>query len=283
MENQIDYEIVKENDFSAFAAVIVPEGVQADPQTVDALNRYIARGGSCLFCGDSLIEDGRFLVDCGASYVGQPEFDCDYILSDRPFRQELPNAPMLCNLPGQRVQLTDGEELARILTPYFSRTCGHFCGHSNTPHNKAAETLPGIIKKGNVVYAAHPLASAYHEYGSLYQKRYFMLALEQVFAGGAFRISGLGSMGRATMIRQAEQNRYCLNMVYASPVKRGRAEVIEDILPVYDIRIQLNVPEKIRRAYLGVTGEELQITEADGLQTVTVPKLECHASVVLEY
>ena len=283
LENQIEYDLVHHNNFAPFETVIIPEGIVADDAMLQALNAYLANGGKVLFCGDALVKDGHFQIDCGAAYTGKPEFDCDYIFTDRPYRMELPNAPMLCNLPGQKVQITDGEEVASILVPYFSRTRAHFCGHKNTPYNKNAQTLPGIVKKGNVVYMAHPMASAYFEYGSLYQKRYLMLALEQLFAGGAFRISGLGSLGRATMIRQPEQNRYCLNMVYASPIRRGCADVIEDINPIYDIRIALDIPETVKRAYLPLTGEELPVTSENGLQALTVPKLECHTSVVLEY
>jgi hypothetical protein len=159
---------------------------------------------------------------------------------------------------------------------------GRFCGHKNTPNDKTTHA-PGIVKKGNVVYMAHPMATAYNTYGSLYQKRYFMLALEQLFTGGAFRVCGMGAMGRATMIRQKDQNRYCLNLLYAAPVKRGLAEVIEDIVPIYNIEVALEVPETITKAYLPLTGEELTVTVRDGKQFVTVPKLECHASVVLEY
>jgi hypothetical protein len=81
-----------------------------------------------------------------------------------------------------------------------------------------------------VVYLSHPLASAYHKIGSLYHREYFMNALRLVYSGGAFEVSGLGSQGRATMIRQADKSRYCLNMTYAVPVRRGAAEVIEQIL-----------------------------------------------------
>ena len=179
-------------------------------------------------------------------------------------------------------RLGDGEEIAWVQTPYFRRTVERFCGHKNTPNDKTTRA-PGIVKKGNVVYMAHPMATAYNTYGSLYQKRYFMLALEQLFTGGAFRVGGMGAMGRATMIHQKEQNRYCMNLLYAAPVKRGLAEVIEDIMPVYNIEIALNIPETVKRAYLPLRGEELAITRENGLQKLVLPKLECHESIVLEY
>ena len=281
LENQIDFDVVWD-DLQRFDLVIIPEGAAVEDAMADRLKAYAAKGGKVLFCADVLVKDGAFLLDCGARYLGAPAFDCDYICTELPFRQELPHSPMLCNLPGHRVSLTDGEEVAYVQTPWFSRTVGHFCGHKNTPNNKATHN-PGIVKKDNVAYMAHPMATAYHTYGSLYQKRYFMLALEQLFTGGAFRVEGMGAMGRATMIRQPAQRRYCLNLTYASPVKRGLAEVIEDIQPVYGIRVALDVPEQIQKAHLPLTGEVLPITREMGKQVLVLPKLACHASLVLEY
>jgi hypothetical protein len=158
-----------------------------------------------------------------------------------------------------------------------------FSGHKNTPHNKEGECLPAIIKKGNVVYMAHPMAKLYFKLGSIYQKRYLMMAINLLNPKKAFETTGLDSQGRVTMIHQKEQNRYCLNMTYASPIRRGLAEIIEDIPDIYNVKISLDVTEKIKSAYLGVTGEKLEITEENGKQVVTVPKFNCHASVVFEY
>lgn len=283
LESQNDFCVVSNNNISEFEAVIVPEEARYDGATVDALKAYVKNGGKLLICGNALIRDGRFLLDTGCEYVSTPQFDCDYIQTNVPNDLELPQAPMLCNFPAQSVRVTDGQILAEATLPYFSRTVGRFCGHKNTPYNKSADKLPAIVRKGNVVYMAHPMASAYDTFGSLYQKRYFLFALSQIFHGGAFTAEGLGSQGRATMIRQAEKNRYCINMTYASPVTRGKARIIEDILPVYNIRFRLDISEKIRKAHLPLHGIELSV-ESDGrYQYVTVPNLECHETLVLEY
>ena len=285
LENQIDYDIVYNNNFADFDTVIIPDTVVLGKNSLLSLKDYIKNGGKVLFMGDGLVKDGKFQIDCGAEYISVGEFDCDYISTDNETAEKfgLPKAPMLCNFKGHKIRLTDGDVLAEITVPYFSRTMAHYCGHKNTPHNPNAEKLPAIVKKGNVVYMAHPMGKIYKEYGSLYQKRYLIMALSALAPKTCFKIEGLGAEGRATMIKQEDKNRYCLNMTYASPVKRGKAEIIEDIPDVFGIKISLDVPKKIKRAYLGVTGEELNITEEDGKQTVTVPKLNCHASVAFEY
>lgn len=283
LENQIDYDIVFDNDFTPFDTVIFPDGIVLDDEAAAALNAYIENGGKVLFMGKSLIKDGKFQIDCGAEYIGSHGFECDYILTDREYKEPVPKAPMLCNSPCDKIKLTDGEVMAEVMLPYFNRTVEKFSGHKNTPHNKEGERLPAIVKKGNVIYMAHPMSTLYFDFGSIYQKRYVMMALDALNYKTAFKTIGLGSQGRATMLKQADKNRYCLNMTYAAPVRRGCAEIIEDILPVYNIKISLDINEKIKRAYLGVTGEELTVTEENGKQTVTVPQLNCHASVVFEY
>lgn len=278
-QNQIDYDVLPGERFEGYDTVIIGEGLVLSGEGVAALNAYIARGGKVLFFGDALVKDGAFQIDCGAKYLGKPEYDCDYLFTDLTYRMELPKAPMLCTFPAQRVENVDGAVLAGIIYPYFNRTGAHFCGHKNTPHDKNCPPVPGIVKKGNVIYCAHSLPTQYHKYGSLYHKRYFMLALEQIFTGGAFTVEGMGSVGMATMIHQPDQSRYCLNLIYASPVHRGNAHVIEDILPVYNIGITVNVPQNIKRAWVGTTGEELAVEN----NKLTLPKLTCHAPIVLEY
>ena len=278
-QNQIEYDVIPDTKFDGYDTVIVGEGFVLSVDGVKAMQAYIAQGGKVLFFGDALVKDGAFQIDCGAKYLGKPQYDCDYLMTDMDYRMELPKAPMLCTQPAQRTENVDGTVLAQVIMPYFSRTKGAFCGHKNTPHDKNSTPMPGIVQKGNVVYCAHSLPTQYHTYGSLYHKRYFVLALEQIFGGGAFTVEGLGSVGMATMLHQPEKSRYCLNLLYASPVHRGNAHVIEDIMPVYDIRIRLHVPQAVKRAWVGTTGEELPVEN----NFLVLPKLTCHAPIVLEY
>ena len=113
--------------------------------------------------------------------------------------------------------------------------------------------------------------------------RYFMTALKLVYGDSRFEVEGLGAQGRCTMIHQPDRSRYCINMAYASPVKRGKAEVIEDIMTLYDIHVELKISECVKKVYLGVTGEELAYTVDNGRVDFVVPQLHCHASIVVAY
>ena len=85
------------------------------------------------------------------------------------------------------------------------------------------------------------------------------------------------------MIEQADEHRYCLNFVYASPICRGKATIIEDILPLYHIGVTVKTEKKIQRVYLGVTGEKIKFEQQGDTVKFVLPELNCHASVVVEY
>ncbi len=283
LENQLDYRLVFDDNYQGFDTVIFPNGIRLTNEGVKKCNDFLQGGGKVLFMGDALLQNGRFQIDGGVAYLGQPEFDCDYIRLLVKSDLDLPDAPMLCNLPAERVTLTDGECLATIQTPYFSRTYGHYCGHKNTPFDKKKTPLPAIVQKGNVVYMAHSMPRQYFEFGSLYSKRYLMFALSRLYKGPLYTIKGMGSAGRATLIHQPQHRRYCMNITYASPVKRGAAEVIEDILPLHNIEITARLLHRIQKVTLPLSGERLAFSQNDGIVHVTLPKLLCHESIVFWY
>ena len=74
----------------------------------------------------------------------------------------------------------------------------------------------------------------------------------------------------------------CLADKVEMGVEKGK-EIIEDIVPVYDIQVQLKLPQTIQRVYLAPQKKEITFEQADGMIRFTVDKVECHQMVVLEY
>ncbi len=283
LENQLDYDLVTDNNFNKFDTVIVSEKAVMDDEALAAFKNYIASGGKAIVMADALLKDGKFQLDMGVSYIGEPEFDCDYLVTNNK-NAGVPNAPMLCYYPAVRVKADETAEThAEFLTPYFKRTFAHFCGHKNTPHEKNSKKYPAIVKKGNVVYIAHALPRTYLTYGSVFHKRYFMMALGLVYGGSQLKVEGLGAQGRCTMINQPKESRYCINMAYASPVRRGKAEIIEDVMPIYNIKAEVKTDKTVKRVYLPLQEKELKFTVGKGRVSFVLPELTCHETIVIEY
>lgn len=281
-ENQLDFEVIHNGDFSSYDTVILADGVKLSKEELSLLKAYVEGGGGLVVIGNALVENGKFALDFGVDYLGEGEYDCDYIINGES-TDKMPRAPMLCKIPSKRIAVREGEVMCEAIDPYFSRTAAHFCGHKNTPHNKDSQRRPVMVKAGRVVYVAHPLASEYHEYGSIYHKRYFMKALESVYSHPKFKVTGLYSEGKCRAIKQVKEGRYCLNLTYAASSIRGVAEIIEDIVPISDIKIEADLPERIKEIYLPLKGEKLDFSYKNGLVKFTLPKLHCHEVIVLKY
>lgn len=281
-ESQIEYSIVMNGNFDNFVAVIFPDSCELSVDERIRLQDYVAGGGKLLFCNGALIENGKFTVDCGLCEPVASKYDCAYILPTVEFSEEVPNSPCLSYEAGVFASIADATVIAEMLSPQFNRTYVHFCGHKNTPYDKQGKCYPAIEQKGNILYSALPLSRLYHKYGSIYYKWYMLEAIRLLKPSLKLR-TDMYSQERCRMIKQSDQNRYCINMIYAAPVKRGCAEIIEDIVPIYDIPFEITVSEAVKSVYLPLKGEYLDYFLENGTVKFTLPKLSCHETVVLNY
>ena len=118
-------------------------------------------------------------------------------------------------------------------------------------------------------------------YGSEYHRRYFEQLLRLAYPKPSVKVS-LPSAGRISFVRQAEQRRYCLHLLYAQPAHRFR-RVIEDIPPIYDTHIQLRVPEKIQRAQIFPAGDILPFHQDGEHVELKLPFFQMHTVIVFTY
>jgi hypothetical protein len=223
----------------------------------------------------------------GGKWLGPAQFAVDYAAATGTFLEsgagELPPTPVLCDLPAARVLPTDGTALGRIHEPYFDRTYMHYCSHRNTPNRmEPAEHALGV-RRGTVVYMAHPLGALYHALGGRIHREMLRAALRLVYTEPALTVS-LPSAGRATLLHQPQERRYVAHLLYAPPHPRGKCLVIEDFPELRDVPLTVRLPQAVRRVFLPLEGDaELELgTDGDGLQVI-VPFLRAHQVVVFAY
>lgn len=282
LENQIDFEVIREDNFARFDTIIFPGGITLKETALIKLEDYIKNGGKVLFAGDSLIQNGKFQIDCGLEALENMNKVGDYISIFKECDGKLPQSPFYSYLSGIYTKNIDAECFAELWPPYSDHACLPFGRGENLPYDRTGKRYPALVRKGNIVYMAHRIPAIYGLYGSLFHKRYFMFALQLLHFKGPLEIK-LGAQGRCRMIHQLQNHRYCINMTYAAPVKRGKAEVIEDITPIYHIPISVTVPEKIVSIELPLKGERLPFQYHNHCCIFTLENLHCHETVVLEY
>jgi hypothetical protein len=289
-----------EMDFAPYKLLVLPDEVVVGPELEVKLKAFVAAGGKLLLTGDSGIDPERgMLFDVGAEVGELSEFLPDYVLPKESLRADFVNRPMVMYGRSRRVKVTDGESLGDIYDPYFNRRWDHFCSHQHAPNQPEVSGYNCGARKGNIMYLAHPIFTIYRSYGQVALRQYFEKALAQLLADDrSVSVAGLPSTGRVSLMHQAEAQRYVLHLLYANTVNRGGAvdlhggnasgsqqsyEVIEDLLPLYDLDVEVQFDQTVASVTLEPTGEPLEFKQEGRSLQFRVSKLLCHQMISLCY
>lgn len=276
--------IDEESEMDRYKVIILPDLERITPVLKEKLDAFLQKGGKLLATGKAGLYEDRdaFAFDFGADYVGESPFNPNYI---HPlFEMEgLYDSSYIMYSQGEVIAPASGKVWGRQENPYFNRTAEHFCSHRHTP-NSQEYAGPGIIEGKDGIYIGWQVFTEYAEKGSLILKRIVQYALDRLLADSKTLTTNLGAQGITTLMEQKKEGRYINHLLYAVPVKRGsNVEVIEDIVPVYDIHVELRLTKKIKKVYLAPQKKEIPFTQSDGMIRYSVDKIDCHQMVVLEY
>jgi len=176
----------------------------------------------------------------------------------------------------------DCEVFSTIRPPYFNRDYNHFCSHRNTPYTTGDSQFPAAVRKGNVIHFAHRVFSAYRAMGQQYLRDIVINALYLLCPDLQVQVS-MPSGGRISFMRQKTENRWILHLLYAVPIHRGEnIEVIEDIVPLYNIPCSVALDTQPEKVWLAPSGENISFEWKNGRVVFTVPELYRHAMVIIE-
>ena len=284
LEGKYLFDIIDDHmDMNRYKVIILPDLERLTPQLKDKLDDFLSKGGKLLATGKSglYVDRDEFAFDFGADYIEPSRYIPNYI---RPlFEMEgLYDSSYVMYSQGEIVTLsTEGTMLAKQENPYFNRTSEHFCSHMHAP-NSWELGGPGITEGMDGIYIGWQVFSEYAEKGSLILKRIVQYALDRLLGESKTLKINLGAQGITTLMQQ--KGRYVHHLLYGVPVKRGSGvEIIEDIMPVYDVQVELKVPEKIQKVYLAPQCKEISFTQNNYSIIYTVEKVDCHQMIVLEY
>ncbi|WP_136464784.1 hypothetical protein [Flagellimonas onchidii] len=286
LENQYNFEVVNNlQDWSHIKTIILPSSARLNSEDVKRLKTFQTSGGSIVTMGRGTLdfETEKFLLDFDIDYIGHPEKDNDYTVVKPAIGEGIVPTPFLNYEPALRVKPKAGTEvLATIREPYFSRTLGYFSSHANTPNKLEDAAHPAVVKSNNSVYFAHALDNAYFTHGARIHRDLFINGLKQVHNSRYLEVD-LPSAGRANLLHQPDKKRYVAHLLYAAAHQRGRAQVIEDLVPIHNTTVKVRLSEKVKKAYLIPSGKPLKIEKEGDAIVVEVEKFTAHTAVVFEY
>ena len=290
LENQINFVVANTiENWSQLEVLIIPDAAELSVADAKRIQTFKDQGGKLLVLGNGAINQDKtaFMLDLGVEYLGQANFDADYTVVGDEIAGDLVRSPFLNYEPSIRVKAKKGTQvLANLREPFFNRRYSAYSSHQNTPYKLENADHPAVTRNGNVVFIASALGKSYFDMGARVHRDLFINSLNLLRTKQIVDVE-LPSAGRINLLHQPESERYVLHLLYASPMQRGFANVIEDIVPIHDTPVSVDVGKKIKKAYLipGNKRVKLKRDKAKGKTAykLNIDKFTTHTAVVFEY
>ena len=286
-----------QQDLSKYKVVILPDIIPVDSALARKLSQFVSGGGKLLASFESGLnaaKDAFSLELLGVTLAeddapearGVPFDRNDYAQYLRPGElkgDNLKSTEYVMYSKGVPVTPKTG---ARVLAPgyrsYFDRNYLHFCSHAQTP-SSGEEGTPAVVENGGAIYFAHPIFKEYRQNAPRWCKLLVANALKRLLPKPTIQHDSFSTL-RVTVNDQAKENRFVAHLMHYIPERRGmKFDVIEDVIPVYDVGLSFHLPKTVRSAKLVPEGEDLSFEQENGELRVTVPKLEGHQMLELSY
>lgn len=269
----LEFDVIESKDeLVGYKLVILPDNVKLSEEDKKVLKNYVENGGKLVCSYASGFEE------IGVKKLEPSKFDIDYIECDI----DEVTTPFLSYKSAYKTEC-QGEVLAKIREPFFSRTAGHYCGHKNTPFKDENASYPALVKNGNVIYFAHPIFDAYNMTGNYILQKYIMRAINEVYSDKILEVDNFYSCGRVRVRKSNNEPFYAIHLLYAPPVNRGNVCLLEDFPRVNGIEIKLKVKEKIKSIVDPVANESVAFAQNGEVVSLTVDNLQLHKLLIINY
>jgi len=290
--------IDSQSDFGRYRVLVLPDKVPVGDVLAAKLQAYVDAGGAVIasFASGMNPAQTAFTWDAlGITLAGEGPRDpsgalargreytahnyAEYLLPQAGLARGLPATEHAMTMRGMEIAAAAGTEvLAGVVAPYFDRTYKHFCSHRQAP-SSGRVTHPGVVQNGRVIYFSHPIFSQYQTKAPRWCRVLFLNALERLLPDPRVRVEA-PTAAIASLNRQPDLDRQVLHLLHYVPERRGEAfDVVEDVVPLYGVRVSIKVDGPVDRVALVPQGEALTFDLQDGRVVFTVPKVDGHQMV----
>ena len=278
MQAQFDI-ITADQDLTPYKLIILPDEIPAAPSFAAKLDAYLEGGGNLIASyksGLSLDGQGFSLARFGVELQGDAPFSPDFIVPGEEMllaNKALKGTAYVMYQKGMEVRAsTSSQVLAEVEVPYFNRTWRHYHSHLHTPSSNKVG-YPGIVQNGSAIYFCHPIFSMYQTNAPLWCRQLLEAAVNILLPERILTIEAPTTV-LAALAKQSKQNRFILHLLHYIPERRGAAfDVIEDIIPLYDLKVSLIAEGQVNHVSLVPQDEELFFIQEHNMVHFVLPNL----------
>lgn len=284
LKHQFDV-VMPDSRLDRYELLILPEGIQVDEKLAPRLDQYLKAGGAVLACGQSGLNADATALTWKSLPIQphglSPYEQTTYIRFGPEVAQGVPPTDHVMYERGIRVTPAKGASaVARVVEPYFDRSWQHFSSHFQTPPDKVSKFAAAVIS-GRVGYIAYPIFSAFANHGNLPYRMLVHNMIHQLLGDPLLQVQGPSSL-EATVMRQPSGRTIVHLLNYCPERRTPQLDIVEDIVPLFEVRMNLKLSKKPKRVYLAPQETPLDFEYADGRVETIVPKVEGHQMIAFE-
>jgi hypothetical protein len=271
-------------DLLKYKLVVLPDFCEVKEPFRNKLLEFLNHGGAIIASYKSAFNAnlGKFTLDFGAKYISEPPFSVDFIMLQKNCSNLLNDTEYVMYCGAMKVKRIRGDLLASGVAPYFERTVDHFCSHQHAPSSGNIFT-DAIIKNHRIVYFAHPIFKIYHQYAPIWCKLLINRAIEILLPQRLISHNGPSTL-ITTINSQPKMNRWVIHLLHYVEQKRSvHLEIVEDIIPLHNLELKLNISQQVQSIRLVPECIELPFEREKSLVKIKVPIIEGHRMIELQF
>lgn len=287
-EGQHQFDVIdSQTDFLDYKLLVMPDTIPVNETLRAKLESFVDKGGKLIASYKSgLTPDGDKFASSGfgIKLKGDAPFSPDFLaVTGSGIGKGLPETELVMYMKGMEVELNGAEALVNANVPYFNRTWEHFSSHRHTP-SEGKKGYPAVTRNGNVVYFMHPIFTQYANSAPLWCKKIFLNTVEILLPHPVLKMENAPSALVAAVNVQPDKKRYVVHLLYYVPERRGSSfDVVEDVVPVFNLKAKLNVSQKIRKVTAVPQGRNISFRQTGNGIDFTLPELMGHQMVEVVY
>lgn len=286
LEMHYDFVVANTQNLNNLELLIIPSQPCLDDKEAQQINEWVKKGGKLIVLGAGGMNPGRtnFLVEFGVEFIEESPYDFDYtVIKKDEISANLVSTPFLNYESGLRIKPVNAEVLASIREPYFNRTYSHYSSHRETPYKLENSEYPAIVRYNNSILFSHDIDQLYYIHGVRLHRELFKNAIDLLYKKPLLKVENLPSAGRVSLLKQEQKNRNVVHLLYAPALKRGEVQVIEDFVPLSNVKIHLDIPyETIDKVYQIPEIKELKFVKAQQGINIDIPDFKMHTGIVIQ-
>ena len=268
-----------------YKLLILPDVIPVNENFANKLSQYIKNGGKVIASYHSgLNEEGTqfSLKELCVSYKGDAPHAPDFIRPIGHLGTDLADSEHVMYSRGTLIDAAKEAEFVQMaVAPVFDRSYEHFCSHLHSPSSRK-ECYPAIVETSQTAYFIHPIFTQYQVNTPGWYKKLFRNELNRLLEKPIVQHNGPSSVV-TNLLEQSEYNRQILHILHYVPQRKcSLMDIVDDIIPLYNLKIVMQVRKKVKAVYTAPKIGNIEFTVEDGTLTFSIPEIKGHQMCIID-